>query len=335
MSDDSRDLGTATEVEDTNWSEALAESLAATSSDETPIESTPDETPEVSAAEDVTGDELEQESVEDALEPLERWPEEVKTRFQSLDKETQQFLLDREKDIESHLTTRTQELSNVQRKYERYDAVLQPYEEVARRQGLDLAPHLAQAMQIYSAYVSDPVSTLKSIVQANQLTAEQLGLVDSDEDVDPTIKGLRSELDQTRRELASLKQGFTQSSNTAGQQQIDAFANAKDDQGNPKHPHFEQVRHLMVPLVQQGKSLEDAYADAVWAVPEYREQHTKAERKKAEQELRKRAEEARKAKLKKAKEAETTTSTDTDTREQPGKFNNWADALQETLSQMQ
>lgn len=324
--------GTAAESlteKSTDWAQALSETFKAASepdpSTETPAaESPPDPQSEVAkSAEAVV------EASKDTLQPLEKWSSEVKTLFASLDSKAQQFLLDRERDVESHLTKRSQELSDIQKRYARLDDVLKPYDEVAKRQGVDLTPHVAQALQHYMAYQRDPASTLKQLIQASQLSPEQLF---GQEEADPTIRALRNDLVQTRNEVAQLKQGQSQVSESQLTQQIQAFKDAKNEKGEPQNPHFERVRHLMAPLVAEGKSMQDAYNEVVWAVPEYRQAVEKAERAKAEKEAKAEAERQRVTKVKNAKRAETMPSSDSDRGTAPKKMKNWEEALRETLS---
>lgn len=315
----------------TDWTQALTETFKAASepdpSTETPVaEPQPDPQSEVAKSAEAV---VEESPKVDALQPLEKWPDEVKTLFSSLDKKAQQFLLDREKDVESHLTKRSQELSEVQKRYQRLDDVLKPYDEVAKRQGVDLTPHVAQALQHYMAYQRDPASTLKQLIQASQLSPEQLF---GQEEADPTIRALRTDLAQTKNEVAQLKQGQTQVSESQLTQQIQAFKDAKNEKGELQNPHFERVRHLMAPLVAEGKSMQDAYNEVVWAVPEHREAVAKAERAKAEKEAKAEAERQRVTKVKNAKRAETLPASDSDKGTALKKVKNWEEALRETLS---
>ena len=315
----------------TDWTQALTETFKAASepdpSTETPAtEPAPEPSSEtVKSAEAV----VEESPKRDALQPLEKWSEEVKSLFPSLDPKVQQFLLDRDRDVESHLTKRSQELAETQKRYSRLDEVLKPYEEVAKRQGLDLTPVVAQAMQAISSYNRDPVSTLKQLIQASQLSPEQLF---GQEDADPTIRALRTDLNQTKSELAQLKQGQSQVSESQLTQQIQAFKDAKDEKGVLQNPYFDRVRHFMAPLVAEGKSMQDAYNEVVWTVPEHRQAAEKAEREKSDKEAKAKAERERVAKLKNAKRAETMPSSDSDRGTAPKKMKNWEDALRETLS---
>jgi hypothetical protein len=187
-------------------------------------------------------------------------------------------------------------------------------------------------MQYYMAYQRDPVSTVKALIQANKLTPEALGLVD--DGTDPTIRELRNELETTRREIASLKQGTVQATETQYATQIAQFKDAKSETGELKHPHFDRVRSLMAPLVDSGKSLEEAYAEVVWALPEYRESQIKATKEKSEQEQKKQAEKARLDKLKKAKSAETLAPSDASKGTGKSTHKSWEASLQETLNKL-
>ncbi len=332
MSEPGQESGTS--EKSVGWEQALTETLSKSQETETVASPETSEEPStpVEAKEPTETEASEVQESKDALEPPEKWPEEVKTYFKSLDEVGQKYLLDREKDVESHLTKRTQELSETQKRYQKLDDVLKPFETVARQSGVDIAPHVAQAMQYYMAFQRDPVSTLKTLIQANKLTPEALGLVD--DGTDPTIRELRSQLENTQREIASLKQGTVQQTESQYATQIAQFKDAKSESGELKHPHFERVRTLMAPLVDSGKSLEEAYAEVVWALPEYRETQLRASREQSEKETKKQAEKARLDKLKKAKSAETLAPSDASKSNGKSAHKTWESSLQETLNKL-
>lgn len=323
------------------WEQALTETLSKS-------QSPPEEKTEVKAAKEPDPSDVhstdhsedkpseteasEVQQSKDAAEPPEKWSDEVKTYFKSLDPVGQKFLLEREKDVESHLTKRTQELSETQKRYQKLDDVLKPYETVAQQSGVDIAPHLAQAMQYYMAFQRDPVSTVKALIQANKLTPEALGLVE--DGTDPTIRELRNQLDQTRREVASLKQGTVQASESQYVSQIATFKDAKDEAGASKHPHFDRVRSLMAPLVDSGKTLDEAYAEVVWSIPEYRDSQLKTNKEQSDKEEKKQAEKSRLDKVKKAKSAETLAPSDASKSNGAQKFKGWEASLQESLNKL-
>ena len=71
------------------------------------------------------------------------------------------------------------------------------------------------------------------------------------------------------------------------EQQIKEFAEAKDQAGNPKFPHFEAVKSTMGALIQSASasrqvlSLEEAYNQAIWTRPDIREALTQAQQAEA------------------------------------------------------
>lgn len=337
MADDEEDRGTAAEPEvATNWETALLDTFKASTETEKAPEKT--ETPSATEAK-AEAKEGEGKAVEsqDALQPLERWSDDVKSKFSTLDRTLQQFLLDRHSELEGDYTKKTQEIGETKRRYEKVDEVLKPYDEIAKRQGVDLAPHIASALQLYMNVQRDPVSVVRNYVLANKLTPQQLGLVGADPNEDPAIGALRNQLEQTQRELANLRQGQVQQADSQLTDQIRAFKDAKDEAGALKHPYFDKVRLLMAPLVEQGKSLDDAYNDVVWTIPEHRQAQEKAALEKAQAEAKKEADKARMEKVRKAKTAETLPSSDADKgtgRKSLKDVGGWHGALQETLNQL-
>ena len=324
--------GTPEKQEPVSWEQALTKTLEAASEPDPSTEAPSTEpTPEPSS-EAAKPEEMRVEESKDALQPLEKWSDDVKSVFTGLDRKAQQFLLDRESDVEKHLTKRTQELSETQKRYSRLDDVLKPFEEVAKRQGVDLTPHVAQALQHYMSFQRDPASTLKQLIQASQLSPEQLF---GSANEDPAARALRERLDNTERELANIKQGQSHSTESQYASQIQAFKDAKTEKGELTHPHFDRVRALMAPLVNEGKSLDEAYNEVVWTIPEHRQAAEKASREKADKEAKAAAEKSRAEKLKKAKSAETLPSSDTDKGTTPKKVKNWEEALRETANRLQ
>lgn len=340
MADTEADRGTpeVTEPEVTqNWESALLEQFNAAKDDDQVPAATETETPSAQATKvaEKVGESRVEES-KDALQPLEKWSDAFKEKFTTLDRSAQQFLLDRHSEMEGDHTRKTQEIADTRRRYEKLDEVLKPYDEIAKRQGADLAPHIAQALQLYMNVQRDPLSVVRNYVTANKLTPEQLGFVGTDPNEDPAIGALRSQLTQTQQELANLRQGQVTQSDSKLTEQIQAFKDAKDESGAPQHPHFEKVRALMAPLVEQGKSLAEAYEATVWTVPEHRQAAVKADLEKAEKEAKKEADKQRMEKVRKAKTAETLPSSDTDKgagRKPLNEVGGWLGALKESMNQ--
>lgn len=264
-----------------------------------------------------------QESV-DALEPLEKWNDDIKTMFRSLPIDAQKFVLDRNHDVESYLTKESQAVAEVRKRYERLDDVFKPYETMAKQNGVDLTPHVAQALQYYFAYTKDPVGTLKALAKSANVDLSKTAYED---DADPDIKALKAEVQATKQQLAELRGRDTQSA----QSQLEAFQNAKNADGTAKYPHFDNLRAQMAPLVGAGKSLEDAYNETLWTLPDYRQSQLEAQRKQALKD----AEAERAEKAKKAKGKTTLPASDVEAGTRMPKMNGkWDTALKHTLSKM-
>lgn len=69
----------------------------------------------------------------------------------------------------------------------------------------------------------------------------------------------------------------------AAQETLQQFTDAKGEDGQPKYPHFEEVKVQMAALIQSGAAsgLEEAYEQAIWTRPALRERLTKAQQESA------------------------------------------------------
>ena len=97
---------------------------------------------------------------------------------------------------------------------------------------------------------------------------------------DPELTALKTQVSTLQDHLNQQNQ-TQQNQQLAAQQQaisdaqaaIDDFAQATDDSGNLKHPHFEEVRDDMQAMFTSGLAtdLETAYESAIWSRPELRD----------------------------------------------------------------
>ena len=124
---------------------------------------------------------------------------------------------------------------------------------------------------------------------------------------DPRVDAILAERAEQERAAQIAQQRQMVEQTNAAQTRIKEFAEAKDDAGNLKYPHFQAVRSTMGALIQgavasgQQLSLEDAYQQAAWANPALREELTKAQQEAAA----KSAAEQRKEAVRKARAAST------------------------------
>lgn len=147
-----------------------------------------------------------------------------------------------------------------------------------------LLTELGQRMGLNPAAVNGQMSQPGPVPQLSEADlqdpairffADHLGRTFSD------VQALRGELHQMRQASDQQAQAETMRVTRWG---IDSFADEKDAQGQPKHPHFDAVLPQLIELYRANpeRDLQEAYDMAIWAVPTVRAQLLQAERATAE-----------------------------------------------------
>lgn len=208
---------------------------------------------------------------EEVFQPPEHWSSDEKETFKSLTPEAQQILLTKEKQFQQGYQERAQSISDIEK-------AIEPYKQTLAYMGIDEGTAVRTLFSTYQRMMSDPANGILQL-------AQQFGIMDQlrqqfapdtdDEFVDPEIKALRQQVQELQGNLGQFQQQTVQGQQQELLSQIESFRAQKDEKGTPVHPYFDQVRQQMAPLVQQGKSMEEAYNEVVWTVPEYRDKHLK------------------------------------------------------------
>lgn len=243
----------------------------------------------------------EDEEPEEVFQPPAHWSSDEKETFKSLSPEAQQILINKEKQFQQGYQERAQAISDIEK-------ALEPYKQNLAYMGVDEATAIRTLFATHQRIMSDPANGILQL-------AQQFGILDQlrqqfapdtdDEFVDPEIKALRQQVQQLQSNLGQFQTQTQQGQQEALLAQIDSFKSQKDEKGDLIHPYFDQVRVQMATLVQQGKSMEDAYNEVVWTVPEYREKHMKTVQAKRKKET----DAERAQRVKKAKKAATANKT--------------------------
>ena len=146
---------------------------------------------------------------------------------------------------------------------------------------------IAQLVAAQQALQQNPVVGLTNLIrqygsnpQVLQALAQNLGLVQStpaeqaDEYVDPQTKAVMDQNAILQQQINGITGHIQQQAHNAQQTQTNSlqaeilgFENAKDDAGNPLHPHFETVKPMMGALMQAGQAsdMKAAYEMAIYA----------------------------------------------------------------------
>lgn len=208
------------------------------------------------------------------LSPPDRWSADDKAKFAALPREAQEIVLQRERDVERHLTQKSQEAAELKKQYERLDSVIAPYRQALAERGLDEAGYVSRLIDLDRQASTDPAGFVRWFAQQYNV---DLGGKPPEGGEQSVVQSLQSEIVQLKQQLGSKVEGlerqFTQKQQSEIRGQIDAF------KSQPGREHFDSVRGQMAALMQSGQaqSLEQAYDMAIWANPEVRAQLMAAE----------------------------------------------------------
>jgi hypothetical protein len=269
------------EVQEQSISELLTEAMTEhETTEETEAEEVSPATDESESVEEVDAEvtaEAEEDSEgqepEKVFQPPEHWSSDEKAQFSALPPEAQEILLERDKHFQSGYQERVQSISDI-------EAAIEPWKQHLAQRGLTADQAIRNLFAIQAQVESNPVDGILWLAQNYGVLDQLKGQFAPDTDgdfIDPEVKALNSKIAELEGKISQTSQQIQQSQTVSAQQELDNFVNAVDADGKPAHPHFEAAKPLIASLVGQGKSLEDAYNEAVWTVPEYRESQSKPE----------------------------------------------------------
>ena len=270
--------------EEVSDSQVVAE---AEDGEDTPIEENevPVEAEEASEDEEPTG-----------IPAPEHWSSEQKEMFESLSPEAQEVLVERDKEFQKGYQERVQGITEIQQ-------ALEPWKGMVNQLGVSEAQAIRTLFATYNRLLTDPLNGIQTLAQTfgvqDQLRKQYVP--DTDDDfTDPEIKALREQVTGLQDQLQGFASTAEQERMSQVQQDLNNFKTASGDDGKPLHPHFDEALPAITALVSNGKTLEEAYNEAVWSVPAYREAQLKAQPKAP-------TAEEKAAKVRKAKKAADTT----------------------------
>ena len=194
--------------------------------------------------------------------------------------------------------------------------------------GVGEAEYISRLLNADYALRNNPKMAIRQLAQGYGIDLSSIEDGGSYEEPDSQIAQLQQQNQAILAELNQFKQQNLTSARQQTENQINNFAQSKDDKGNLKYPHFNKLRIKMGNLIDAGEAqgLEDAYAKAVRLDDELYKQSLDAQRKsaKAEEDAR------RKAAVEKAKKVRPRTATAPPTGSV--KASNLDDLLMESIS---
>jgi hypothetical protein len=217
------------------------------------------------------------------LEPPARWTPDKKASFASWPRDVQETVVARNSELEADYTRKTQEAADLRRTAEPYLHAIKPYEAYLN----ELAPIIGQTPDTmiasllgaeYQLRTGDPhekAQALRDIavsygidlaaLSRGELPASSASQTRVDTPPDPHYQQLRQSFGTLEQRLAQTEQMIEAERQRQTAQEIEAFANARDALGHPRHPHFPRVRGVMSQLLRDDPalSLEAAYQKAI------------------------------------------------------------------------
>ena len=240
---------------------------------------------------------------QEPVEPPARWSDADKSEFAKLTPDAQRLLLARYNAIEGDYTRKTQDLAEQRKTVEPLIGELGKWNPYLQQLGVSPEQAFSQMMTVErNLRTGTPEQKANALAYLAQLYGAPIPSQDGQwQQPDPastqlhqTVAGLQAQLQQLKEQENLREQEWAQA-------EFNAIGQTKDENGQPKYPHFERVSRTMLQLVANGQSdnWDDAYQRSIWGDPELREQQLQAERQRVAAE----AEKQRLAAVEKAKKA--------------------------------
>lgn len=212
------------------------------------------------------------------VSPPDRWSAEDKAAFSLLPREAQELVLKREKDVEGHLTKKSQEIAEQRKAYEGLDGILAPRRQAWAMSGVSQELALSRLFELSDFASTDPRGFIKWFASQQGIDFGESTASEDIGDVDPLLARTNEKVENLSRTITQWQQAQEAQQTAYLQSQLDAF------RADPKHPHYDDVRHDMAALISGGraKGLEDAYEMACYANPAIRSKILEEQKKQEE-----------------------------------------------------
>lgn len=257
------------------------------------------------------------------IQPPARWSDADKAEFAKLAPEAQKLLLARYSAIEGDYTRKTQEIAETRKAFEPVVGEIQRLNPLLQHMGMTPQQFIAEsgavANNLLSGNPQQRANAIAYLVQHRQVPVPELlnalgiPLPPGAEGLqmqrpDPAVSQLHQTVSGLQAQLRQMTEQRELEERQRAQAEFDALGQAKDQNGQPKFPHFERVRNAMIQLVasNQADTWDAAYIKAVRLDDELYKQTVEAERQRVAAE----AEKARLEAVEKAKKAQPVKSSD-------------------------
>jgi hypothetical protein len=193
--------------------------------------------------------------IDEWMDAPKSYTKEYQDTFKTLSPDWRKYLIEREKQVERGFSEKNNRIES----YKWADNAFNSRQERMAKLGFQKAQDYIEHMTaIDDALELNPAETIKALANAYGVNFGET--TNSDTEVQRQIATMQQEMQSYRDFIKNQQQ---QQANN----EFNAFINAKDEAGNPKHPYFEDVKADMSNLLAQGRArnFEEAYNAAIWA----------------------------------------------------------------------
>lgn len=204
------------------------------------------------------------------------WRKEVKEQWDKVPLPVRAEIQRRERESLAALNEANNKLVSREKEEGELGAVLAPFKTEWSARGIPTPQAIAQTLARAKYAYSNPTKFIQEFAAENGLSLDNL--TQGQDIQDPQLSKVEQELNAIKQTIQSQTQQQEQSQRQQYANAVNAFADAKDEAGQAKNPHFTQVQDLMVklmpminqtePLLGHGEKLAKAYEMACRAHPQ-------------------------------------------------------------------
>lgn len=240
---------------------------------------------------------------ESDIQPPATWNAADKAVFAKLPPDARAILARREKEITADYTRKTQDIAQLKKDYEPVAEAFKPYADAMKTRGFTPASMINAWINVEKALIEGRgIEIVAGIVKNYGIDAQKLiaalgggnaplpkpeGANGQQAGIPPALAEKLKKYDDRFKAEDDARAADAQARRTAAVSKIEsdlkAFAEAKNDKGEPAHPHFKDVEIEMAALVasdrqlgRQPRTLEQLYESAIFANPTVRAKHLAA-----------------------------------------------------------
>jgi len=188
------------------------------------------------------------------VKPLEApatWKAEEKAFWATLSDQAKATILRREKEFAQGIQSKAEEAKQARAVAEALEPVIGPHRQNLMQQAGSVEQGIKNLLEVSSYAGKDPVGFIQWFANSKGIDLGNMQQPQGDQN--PDVAQLKQSLYGLQSEIAELKGYTTQQQTRTVVSEIQAFADEKDQGGQPLRPHFESVRkevYELIPLIK-------------------------------------------------------------------------------------